>query len=564
MNRFKKNILFLFLIINLCNNIFAQSNLETDKYPKTYQGAIDDVINILDENQRILIRDSPKFSIGKYTYIIHKNKILDYRDIDFLKSCAQNIGVEYVHFEEVTAVILDGVWDKLNNDLELINFEKIEPEIYFSSILAIIKKGKNNRLGYWASLPSWVYLSDYYYDQDYNNDNYKSARRNKLLNIAKKIVLKKDKNSYLGLKYISLFEPNLEEKSKIISSFYTNTNKYFTFPIYDYIYDKKLDTEKNEGIIGIEYNLKRNSSKEFSLQCFENIYHKTFKTANEYESFLNYSNSNYLLKWKFLKTLSTADYKILLNDPIKLLEILILTNKYYYKDTGNNNLITGSNSIDDLINLIEFKDEISVKCPYHKRLMVCNDNDDSTSKSLNALKLIADTLSTEELIQIINPNSIELYNKNYKTDDLLDYKYLVSFLIASQYERLLDYPDKDRIFKIFQFYWINEHVSWPYQYFMTDLLIQINNENALKLFKEKFKVIPTEGSFTRQGILSSIIEYDFENNSNFIEDWYWKIQDTDFNYNPKEQDLILDLLREKDSTTLDLYTKIINDNRFKK
>jgi hypothetical protein len=224
----------------------------------------------------------------------------------------------------------------------------------------------------------------------------------------------------------------------------------------------------------------------------------------------------------------------------------------------------GSNSVDDLINLIEIKDKISIKCPYQKRLEEYNDLDDSSYKSINTLKMIAERISIEELFEILNPKSIEFYNKNYKTEDLLDYKYLISFLIASQYERLLNHHEKEIVFKICYYYWENEHVSWPYKYFITDLLIQIDNKKALNIFKENFKSKPTDGSFTRQAILSSIIEYDFQNNSKFIEDWYWIIQGTSFKYNPKEQNLILKLLKKKDSATLNLYTKITNDVRFGK
>jgi hypothetical protein len=558
MSVLKRNIVLLFLVF-LTNIVFAQTNLQKKVYPKTYQEAIEEVIKISDDKTKNLLRDCPRFSLRQFAYIIHNNNLIDYKDSDLLTSCAKSIGAKYVHFEDVTNVILAGVWDKLNSDLELIDFEKVEPENYFNSILTIIRKGEdNNRFGYLSSLPYWVYHSGYY------RNNNESIRNDKLLKIAKKIVIEKNQNSYLALQYLSQFNPDLEEKTRLVQTYYLNTDNYFSIPTYEYIYDVKSLTKKDDELIGIDYTFKKTSYKEFSLKCFEIIYNKTFNTSNDYETFLNYCNSNYLAKWKFLKTLSTEDYILLLKEPRKLLEILTLTNKYYYKESSNHNLIMGSNSVDDLINLIEIKDKISIKCPYQKRLEEYNDLDDSSYKSINTLKMIAERISIEELFEILNPKSIEFYNKNYKTEDLLDYKYLISFLIASQYERLLNHHEKEIVFKICYYYWENEHVSWPYKYFITDLLIQIDNKKALNIFKENFKSKPTDGSFTRQAILSSIIEYDFQNNSKFIEDWYWIIQGTSFKYNPKEQNLILKLLKKKDSATLNLYTKITNDVRFGK
>ena len=61
-----------------------------------------------------------------------------------------------------------------------------------------------------------------------------------------------------------------------------------------------------------------------------------------------------------------------------------------------------------------------------------------------------------------------------------------------------------------------------------------------------------------------MLRYEFEDNKNFLENWYWTVYDKGFNYHPFEQDLILSLLKEKDAATKKLYIKIINDKRFKK
>lgn len=487
MSQLKRNILLLVLVF-LTSTVFAQTNLQKKVYPKTYQEAIEAVIKISDEKTKSLIRDCPKFSVGQFAYIIHNNHLIDYRDNHLLTSCAKSTGVSYVHYEDVTNVILAGVWDELNSDLELIDFEKVEPENYFNSILTIIKKGEANRLGYLSSLPYWFYHADYYRN---NND---SIRNSKILNVAKKMVLEKNDTSYLGLQYISQFEPNLEEKTNLIQLYYENENDFFTIPSYDYIYSQKKLTKEKDDLIGIDYVFKKTSYKDFSLKCYEIIYDKTFTTSNDYENFLKYCNNNYLAKWKFLKTLSSEDYKVLINEPLKLLEILTLTQKYFYRNTGNDQLIHGSmGSGRNFINYIESQQKIDNEYPYSQRLLGefdYRDNEDS-NKEVNALKIVANQLSMGEIFDIINPNSIKIYNQTLKTEDFLDYKYLISFILASQYKRFLSYPDKKRVFENYYYYWTNEHVSWPFEYFVTDMLIQIDSKKANEIFKKEFQKNPT-------------------------------------------------------------------------
>jgi hypothetical protein len=274
-----------------------------------------------------------------------------------------------------------------------------------------------------------------------------------------------------------------------------------------------------------------------------------------------------LAKWKFSKTLTTDDYKKLILQPRKLLEILTLTQEYYYKNSGNTELFeTGTLKAKPLIEFLEFTDSISTEAPYlHRELSeYYHNNNKINNKSINALKLIADKLTMEEMFDIINPNSTKDYNNTIKTDDFLDYKYLVGFVIVTQQERLLMYPHKDKVYDLINYLIAHDFISWPVEYFLTDLLVQINAEKAVQNLKSYFNNNPTEGSFTRIAILKSIIEYDFERNSTFIEEWYWQVQGKNFNYHPIEYQLILELLKEKDESTIKLYNKIINDQKFKK
>lgn len=245
---------------------------------------------------------------------------------------------------------------------------------------------------------------------------------------------------------------------------------------------------------------------------------------------------------------------------------MILTQKYFYKNNSYDQLIAGSaGNIDGLTALVESHEKISSAYPYSSRLLGEFDYRDNeySNRDTNTLKFIANQLSMEEIFDIINPKSIKKYNQTLKTEDFLEYRHLISFILATQYERFLNYPDKEKVFENYYYYWTKEHVSWPFEYFVTDMLIQIDRKRAMDIFKKEFEANPKEGSFKRQAILSSIIEYDFNDNSKFLDDWYWKVQDKNFNHSPAEHQLILDLLKQKNEYTLQLYNKIITDIRYK-
>ncbi len=554
-------LLSFILYLSLANVCFSQNSPQkvVRNYPSTYQEAINKVISILDNETKTSIRDTPKFNVGRqFAYVIHENNLIDYKNNNFLKSCAKSIGKPYIHFEDVTSVILNGVWDKLNSDLELFDFENTDAAIYFKSIEKTIKKAnKNKRLGYFSSLPEWLFQQEYHY----NIDNASTSI------YAKELAFSKKPNFYLGILYLLAHSNPYTQEIKDLLNTLCN-NKSDSLKILNYNYKDSISTSNNENNIKVvNYSFDKISYQDFALKCYSIIYNKNFNSSQEYDNFLSYCNTNYLAKWKFSKTLTTDDYKKLILQPRKLLEILTLTQEYYYKNSGNTELFeTGTLKAKPLIEFLEFTDSISTEAPYlHRELSeYYHNNNKINNKSINALKLIADKLTMEEMFDIINPNSTKDYNNTIKTDDFLDYKYLVGFVIVTQQERLLMYPHKDKVYDLINYLIAHDFISWPVEYFLTDLLVQINAEKAVQNLKSYFNNNPTEGSFTRIAILKSIIEYDFERNSTFIEEWYWQVQGKNFNYHPIEYQLILELLKEKDESTIKLYNKIINDQKFKK
>jgi hypothetical protein len=212
-----------------------------------------------------------------------------------------------------------------------------------------------------------------------------------------------------------------------------------------------------------------------------------------------------------------------MNEPKRLLEILILSRNYFNVETNNDNLIYYAYAnTNDFVKFIESTYKISKGFPYPEDFNKYDYQDlvnqDTVSlKAINAMVTVADKLSIEELIATLQPQNKEHYNQNFKTEDFEDYNALSAFLLTTQYKRLLAHRDKQEVFKLCYYYWNEEFISWPVNYFLAELLLQINQQTAKEYFYQYFEEIPTEGSFLRQGILKALIKFDFEDNKNFIE-----------------------------------------------
>ncbi len=69
--------------------------------------------------------------------------------------------------------------------------------------------------------------------------------------------------------------------------------------------------------------------------------------------------------------------------------------------------------------------------------------------------------------------------------------------------------------------------------------------------------------YVRNGILNAMIKQQFVRYEDFIVNWYWKIQDKDFNHHPHERETILKSLQSTSVKTKSVYDRVINDKRYK-
>jgi hypothetical protein len=550
--------------------------------PETYDDAVDYLIKSLKKADKSYLKSFPNCDLIIFHFGwgmgIRNGLGLRSTNDKLLNSCAEKVGKNSIDPDEASFIIIEGIWEKLNQDiLDKVDFNKIEPNKYFEVIWKIMQIAKKDKkVGYLASLPKWVYnirrLND--------NEDSDSIRNKQLLFEAKRLALENSEASFIGILYLVFFSTDINEVYSILDEKFKMDVFFIEIPSYyynDVNAENLIIRPKNEKKIEdkkVKYNWNKLSLKEFAVKCYGSLLEKYFKSIGDFNNWKSLCKLNYLVRWKYENEITSSDYKLLIKEPMKLLKILTLTNQYFYFDDNNNGLSQGAygksvKSIENFIQYLGFKDSILTKYPYNNNIDILGEYEDSayqkfSFRAINALSSIADKLTAEEIFEMLSPNAIAEYNKNYKTEGLADYKILGGFLLATQYNRIINYTDKNKAFEICYNYWKNEFISWPLQDYITELLFQINSKKALNIFLEYFKKIPTEGSFTRNGILIAIVKYEFADNKDFIENWYWTVYDKGFNYHPYEQDLILSLLKDKNAETIKLYNKIIHDKRFKK
>jgi hypothetical protein len=549
--------------------------------PKTYDAAVDYLIKSMSKEDRDFFKTFPRcdfvtFHMGWGMGIRNGLGLWGGND-SLLRSCAAHVGAEKIHPDNASGILINGVWEKLNSDVKLTDFNKTEPDKYFDAIISTIDRAKDEgRNEYLASLPDWMYLKGgLFFPNDCD-----SVRNKKLLEEALKLANSGSKNSFLGTLYIANHGLDIKNSESLLQDYIKNDSTFIELPSFNYKGGPSQSLfilpDSNERITGkvVKYNWNRLSMSDFAVKCYGSLYDKTFNSVDDYNRWMNTRNSNYLVKWKYGEELTGDDIKTCLNDPLKLLQILLLTGQYFHFDEGSNFLYYSyydecGKSIATLISFMGYQDKQPTDYPYNKSIEHMGSFLDTAYqqecyRAVWALKATADKLAPEEIINALSEKAVSEYNDNLKTEDLYEYKELAGFLMATEYEKILNYPDKNSAFESCYIYFDKEFISWPMKYFVTDLLFQIDPKRAQDIFMGYFKEKPTDGSFDRDGILSSIIRFSFKGNEEFIKNWFWTIQDVGLNYHPSEKSVILETLKETSDDTRKLYNEIINSSRFKK
>lgn len=174
--------------------------------------------------------------------------------------------------------------------------------------------------------------------------------------------------------------------------------------------------------------------------------------------------------------------------------------------------------------------------------------------SLNIISMLADKANIENIIFAIRIESLKDYNTHYKTEHLNDYRQFVATLLVLQRERIIKYGEKDVLWGILEHNWNGiERLSWPLKYFITEMMFEVDPEKANRYFMKYFPENPLKGRYIRNGILNAMIKQQFARYEDFIINWYWKIQDKDFNSHPHEREVILKRLQRTSVKTKAVY-----------
>src|SRR5690606_16968767 len=143
---------------------------------------------------------------------------------------------------------------------------------------------KNKRLGYFSSLPKWLFHHQYHYNTDDAST----------FTYAKELAFSENPNFYLGVLYLLTHSnANTQEIKGLLDTIYNN--KKDSLKILKYKYKDPISSSNNESNIKIvDYSFDKISYQDFTLKCYGIIYNKNFNSTQEYGKFLSYCNTNYL------------------------------------------------------------------------------------------------------------------------------------------------------------------------------------------------------------------------------------------------------------------------------
>ncbi|SER33331.1 hypothetical protein SAMN05216600_12323 [Pseudomonas cuatrocienegasensis] len=101
------------------NSVGNAQVAEQSGMPKTCKGLISKIVNNLDEKSIATLRDTEKDDLLKYHFSwgmsIRNSYELWSEDSPIRKSCAQLVGEQDIHPDNASSVIMEGVWEVVNN-----------------------------------------------------------------------------------------------------------------------------------------------------------------------------------------------------------------------------------------------------------------------------------------------------------------------------------------------------------------------------------------------------------------------------------------------------------------
>ncbi|QQS04666.1 MAG: hypothetical protein IPK50_20665 [Fibrobacterota bacterium] len=544
--------------------------------PTTFEGAVDHLIKNLKKDDVRYLKSYPKCDLISFHFgwgMGIRNDLGLWRDgSPLLQSCALRAGKPSIHPDEASGLLIHGVWDKLHEDILPTDFDTVSPANYFREIDKTLRLAKSTgNVGYLASLPLWMYqvsrLSLF--------SGGDTARSRRLSQEAHELARRNDSLSPLAILYMTFHGG--QGVLELLDSQFVSKEPPIELPSFTKEGDLKenflLQPDSQLAIPPktIVYFWRTLSRREFAAKCFGSFYNKTFQNADEYERWSRLRRTNPLVRWAWKDDVSQEDLLELSSDPRRFLEVVLLTNRFFY-EPGPDQFPLDARPNDAMAALVRFmglEDSVFQDLPYDKRLRASIFRLDSAAmareaKAVHAMVAVANRLSVEELLRMLDWKAAAEYNRTSRTEDLQPYKILGHTLLAAQTARIVGHPDKKRTFDLCLRYWKEEFLTWRQQDFLTELLFQIDPQRAREVFLPEFRPPPVEGSFSRNAILAAMIRQDFAANRQFLKTWFWKTYNRNTDYHPNETQAMLRALESQEGEAKELLKEITSDRRYRR
>ncbi|HNY31157.1 MAG TPA: hypothetical protein PKO15_09750 [Fibrobacteria bacterium] len=543
--------------------------------PTTFEAAVDQLVRNLKKEDADYLKSYPRcdlisFHMGWGMGI--RNQLGLWRGNDsLLDACARRAGREAIHPDDASFLLIRGVWNKLHEDLATTDFDTVAPADYFREIDRTLRLAKSTgNVGYLASLPGWMYQVSRLSLLEGTD----SARFARLMEEARKKARQDDSLSPLAILYLTFQGGNGIEG--ILDSQLSSKSPPVEIPSY-----------ADEGALEENHLLQPDSllpvpprttvyfwrtlpRREFAAQCLGSLHGKRFRNADDYEDWSRQRRTNPFLRWAWKENVAEADFRELSSDPRRLLEILLLTKRFFRMDMDEFPLVPRDDEATEaFVRSMGMSDSVFQGSPYDPHLPEPDFRPDSATRLRrlrveHAMAAVANRLDTGDLLGMLGREASESYERTSRTEDLLPYRVLGHVLLATQTGRIVRHPDKKRTFDLCHRYWKEEFLTFPAQDFAAELLFRIDPVRARDRFAEEFRSTPREGSFVRTGILQAMIRQDFAANRAFLRRWFWKTYGKYTDYHPNDTRIILQTLASEQGTPQELLRELTADARYRR
>jgi hypothetical protein len=318
------------------------------------------------------------------------------------------------------------------------------------------------------------------------------------------------------------------------------------------------------------YRWRRVPMGDFAALCLGSILGKRFRDAQDHARWMKLRETNEFVRWEWMDGIAVDSIRKLSSNRRRFLEVAVLTSRFFHDapfgwmdidpvpGSATRMFVEVVGIQDSLKALWQTLDEGSVMVG-----LLTGDTAKPFEDGMGSLLTLAHSLSRDDLLDILDPSSIRRYDSLWRTEDLREYRFLGSLLLATEAERLARDPDTTRVFDLCLGYWNDGYgLEWNLHWRIAELLFRIDAPRARALFAPLFEDVPTRGSSKRDAVLTAMIRHDVKGSRDLIERWYGIVQRLDLHRFPGEARIILDELASGGTEAQALRRKLVRDRRY--